>query len=677
MSHPSTTVESTRRSVAILGADALLVALPSTPTQLANACFAGGFAEVFPATWGDELIAAGCLEQLESCTGPAIFCACPLVAEQLRGATELRRFIVPLISPPVAVARYLRALFPGDELRITYVGDCPGADDEAIDERLSPHELLANLAKRGILAATQRPDLGVHAAHDRRRFYSIPGGVPSPQWLGAQWPKRTLVDVHAGDALASLANQTASRGNTLIDFAPHLGCACAGAVGGSNAQDARKAVVALEPPRALSEIVDAAVRVEVSLAPAGDRHATDVTWNDFLAALPAALAMHPEGATAPVAAPASRTAPRRALQRKAALPRAYKAARQSVRRERSTPVRTGATKELPRAVRENRENVERPDRTSSSAPADTHSEMVVVRRDDFSSGRPNAWVARRASHEGMTGPRAQALHRTGLAPADRWLLAGLMLASSVLVAVLTSALTVRGIDRTGAPTVAARAETVATVAAAPIPVSRDTTPIVRPSRAADSVLVATVSHTDSAPQHEDGGAVAPPPSIAPRLSPMPSHAARPVPTPKRVTPRAERHPLSVAEHVRAAPPSSAHTSPPITRDPIVTPPQPAPVTQTVAQPAATLPSSTALQPAAIPAQTVSPAPAPPPPTSQTSTPASTTPATGAPAAGAPAANNAQFMEELRAIHAEINARKRHMDSLTAQLDSLKRVTKPN
>jgi hypothetical protein len=31
---------------------------------------------------------------------------------------------------------------------------------------------------------------------------------------------------------------------------------------------------------------------------------------------------------------------------------------------------------------------------------------------------------------------------------------------------------------------------------------------------------------------------------------------------------------------------------------------------------------------------------------------------------------------LRAIHAEIDARKRHVDSLTASLDSLKRV-KPN
>ena len=606
---------------------------------------------MFPATWGDELIAAGCLAQLESRTGPAIFCACPLVAEQLRGAAELRRFIVPLISPPVAVARYLRALFPGDALTITYVGDCPGADDEAINVRLSPHELLANLAKRGILPVTQRPDLGAHAAHDRRRFYSIPGGVPSPQWLGAQWPKRTLVDVHAGDALASLANQTLSRGNTLIDFAPHLGCACAGAVGGSSAQDARKAVIALEPPRAQSEIVDAAVRVEVSLVPSGDRHLADVTWGDFLAALPAALAMHPEGATGPLSQSTSRTAPRRTLPRKAALPRAYMAARQGARRDRSGPVRTGATKELSHAGRTNATPLPAP------VPSGTHSEVVTVRRDDISAARPNAWMARRASHEGLTGPRTQVPSRSGLATADRWLLTGLMLTSSLLVAVLTRALTVHGIERTGTPAIAARAETAVTAAAAPIPPTRDTAtivrPSVRPSQASDSTLVAAVAHTDSVPQQEDGGAVAPPPSNTPRLSPMPARAAHSAKATKRDVRRAERHPLAVAEHVRAAP-----------------------VTQAVVQSPTVPPLPTVSAPSAAAAVTL--VPATPAPATSPAVSAAGARAASAPAGGATAANNsAQFLEELRAIHAEINARKRHMDSLTASLDSLKRMSKPD
>ena len=655
MSDPAAAVEPTPRSVAILGADALLVALPSTPTQLANACFAGGFAEVFPATWGDELIAAGCLEQLESRTGPAIFCSCPLVAEQLRGATELRRFIVPLISPPVAVARYLRAVFPGDELKITYIGDCPGADDDSIDERLSPHELLANLARRGIMPVTQRPDLGTHAAHDRRRFYSIPGGVPSPQWLGAQWPKRTLVDVHAGDALANLASQTMTRGNTLIDFAPHLGCACAGAVGGSSAQDARTAVVALEPTRAQSEIVDAAVRVEVSLASPRDRDITDVTWNDFLAALPAALAMHPEGATGPIAQPASRTAPRRAVQRKASLPRAYIAARQNARRDRSGLARTDTTKELPHAVRP---LSDAPRSFASTEVTGARSDVDGVRREEITAARPSVWVTRRASHEGMTGPRNLVPARSSLATADRWLLAGLMLASSVLVAALASALTVRGIERTSVPSIAARAETVVTVAAAPIAVPRDTMPIVRTPRTADSVLVVTAAHVDSAPQHEDGGAVASPTSSSPRLSPMPPHAAPPVTTvAKHTTPPREKRQLSIAEHVRAAPQQGATSAPPITREPTISAPQ-----QSVSVTQA-------------PAPLVSP-PAPVPSASNPVAAGLSAPASAPASAAAPAANNAQFLEELRAIHAEIDARRRHMDSLTASLDSLKRV-KPN
>ena len=656
MSDVDTAVDSTPRSVAILGADALLVALPSTPTQLANACFAGGFAEVFPATWGDELIAAGCLEQLESRTGPAIFCACPLVAEQLRGAAELRRFIIPLISPPVAVARYLRALLPDEALRITYVGDCPGADDESIDVRLSPHELLSTLAKRGILPATQRPDLGAHVAHDRRRFYSIPGGVPSPQWLGAQWPKRTLVDVHASDALASLANQTLSRGNTLIDFAPHLGCACAGAVGGTSTQDARKSVVALEPPRAQSEIVNAAVHVEVSLAPAGEQPTADVTWGDFLAALPAALAMHPENSTSPVSVTTSRTAPRRALQKKAALPRAYMVARAGARRERVAAPRVGTTQPIEAMHHSLRAIAASETGNVVSPPSSSSVGTEVSRRDEITGARPNAWAARRASQEGMTGPRAAPATRSGLATADRWLLAGLMLTSSLLVAVLTSALTVRGMQRSGAPTIAARAETVLTVADAPPATAHDSSIASRVRHRTDSILVASTSRVlDSTRDHEEAGGSVVPPPMSPRLSPMPVQAMRATkpeskpafrPEPKREPSRAERRPVSVAERVRATP----------------VPPQPAPSQQPVTSPAIAPPTLTA-QSSVAPATTSSSAASP-------VSPPSSPPA---PTAAAAPVNNAAFLEELRAIHAEIDARKKHMDSLTASLDSLKHV----
>jgi hypothetical protein len=384
MSDHAPAVEQSPRSIAILGADALLVALPSTPTQLADACSTRG------------------------------------------GATS---------SSPrdVSRARYLRS----------------------------------------------------------RRFYSLPGGVPAPQWLAAQWPKRALVDVHAGDALAGLASQT----------------------------------------------------------PAGEHHDADVTWGDFLAALPAALAMHPEHSSAPFAGQRSRTVPRRALQKKEALPRAYMAARAGARRARSV---------LP------------------------------------SNTRPNPPLARRASHEGMSGPRGDNSPRAGLATADRWLLAGLMLASSVLVAVLTSALTVRGMQpvaRTAVPEVALRAQPVVVVATEPVRI-------------------------DSAHERAEASGVVTPPLARVRASP------------KRIAPRAERHSASLAEHTRPS------------------------------LPASTVPAA----PIAMPQRD------PPPPT--TSVPAITAPA------AASALANPAVLEELRAIHAEINARKRHMDSLTSTLDSLNHVHRP-
>jgi hypothetical protein len=647
MSDHAATIEHTPRSIAILGADALLIALPSTPTQLANACFAGGFDDVFPATWGDELIAAGCLEQLDSRTGPAIFCACPLVAEQLRGAVDLRRFIVPFVSPPVAVARYLRSRFSGESLRITYVGDCPGGADQAIDVHLSPLELLSVLSKRGIVPAAQRPDLGAHAARDRRRFYSLPGGVPAPQWLAAQRPKRALVDVQAGDALAGLANQTLSRGNTLIDFAPQLGCACAGAVGGTDAEHARKGVVALEPPRAQSAVVDAAVHVDISLSPSGEHHDADVAWGDFLAALPAALSMHPEHAGTPVARQASRTTPRRAPQKKTALPRAYTAARAGTRRERGVTPRAEPRQDAPRE----------PMAIASPSPdGGASAEPYAVRREELSAARPNPWLARRASQEGMTGPRGTAAHRGGLATADRWLLSGLMLASSVIVAVLTSTLTVRGMQSaaTAAHTeMALRTTPVPAVAAAPAPLARDSTELLRANSGHDSARVAVAAHADSAPNRaEASGAVAPPPAARLVPVPVPVHVAR---APKAASPRAPRHAVSLAEHARVTP-TSAATSPAIA-------PQ-------VAPSASGLPTSPLETRANEPAPAATRAPS-------ITAPSITTQSSAAPAAAPSTLADPQVLEELRAIHAEINARKRHMDSLTKSLDSLNRVTKPD
>ena len=100
-------------TVAIVGNDVVLAASPATPVQLAHACLRRGFSVAVPATWGDELVAAETVRQLRSrARGPAVMCVCPYVRSRLLGpGPDLAPFLVSLVSPPVATARYLRALY--------------------------------------------------------------------------------------------------------------------------------------------------------------------------------------------------------------------------------------------------------------------------------------------------------------------------------------------------------------------------------------------------------------------------------------------------------------------------------------------------------------------------------------------------------------------------------------
>jgi len=422
-------------SVVILGSDALLTALPATPTQLANACYAAGFEGVFPASWGDELVAAGCLKNLETRIGPAILCACPLVSEQLRGVAPLQRYQLHLVSPPVAAARYLRALCDDAPLRITYVGDCPGADDASIDERVSPSEFLRRLGQRGINPSAQRPDLGANVPRDRRRFYSLPGGAPTPEWLSADWPKRTLVDADAGEALADLAHHALARESTLIDFAPQLGCACSGAVGGIAPAAARRAVAALEPPRARQEVLDPDLKIAVEAPVALLAGREEVTWDEFLAALPHALtpaAPAPEGGAAE-GPPAAAPPPQRRSRESAVVQRSSGAQRVSRRRPGvpDTAEETGI---------ESTPEPSRPAARASSATA------IIVTPASSAAIRASQPSARRSSVvEGTSGPRYMSAPRATLTGADRWMLVAVVIICSVLSSALTSVLTIRAL----------------------------------------------------------------------------------------------------------------------------------------------------------------------------------------------------------------------------------------
>jgi len=335
------------------------------------------------------------------------------------------------------------------------------------------------------------------------------------------------------------------------------------------------------------------------LPPAHEQHDADVTWGDFLAALPATLAMQPEGERSNSEARASSSfVPRRVVHGSGALPRAYLVARASARRERSTP---------------------RPE--ACARPEYVDDELVA------SDSAPPAPAS---GSDELSAPRDRVDARS------RWLVSGLVLTGSVIVAVLTSVITVRAMNP-AAPHSLASARQPDVAVTTPVVASRDTSGAVQPLRNVDTSRVLVATQSAAAPTSRESGDTVIAPAPAVRSAPSPMRVAR---ASGRSAQRGERHSLSIAEHARTAPqPSSVIPSARISTS-------------------MTGASSEGAGSASVPAAT----------TAQQS---------AAPAATVPASNNSAVLDELRAIHAEIDARKKHMDSLTAALDSLKRIPKPD
>jgi hypothetical protein len=275
--------------IVVLGTDALLAALPATPVQLAHACLRAGYASVIPASWGDELIAAAVLDRLARFgERPAIQCSCPFVAHRLLSVGgDLRHALVPLVAPPVAVARYLRVMSAPVHTRITYVGACPGAFDESIDIRMTPAALLDMLAERAIVIGEQPGIFESVLPPDRRRFRSQPGGLPATEMLWTSLGARAVAEIDGDDLVAELAQHLLADRNVLIDLAPRLGCVCSGAsTSGASTDGAstsgasinvRAAVTAIEPPRAAAAVIDERVSLQLDLPlPASVRTPIDV-----------------------------------------------------------------------------------------------------------------------------------------------------------------------------------------------------------------------------------------------------------------------------------------------------------------------------------------------------------------------------------------------------------------
>lgn len=246
--------------VAIVGNDAVLAALPARPLQLAHAILACGYDLVVPVSWGEEVVAEEALRTVSARGGaPAVFCACPtLRARLLASGSELAPFLLSLVAPSVATARYLRALQPEAPLRITLIGGCPDARDPSIDLRVAPRDFLRLLAERGI-ALDRQPELFESVVPpDRRRHYSLPGGCPTPRALESRAPGCRLATITEDAFPSELAELLLGSENVLIDLSSRLGCACCGGFGGREHRGpaGREEILRQEPPRSPAPVID-------------------------------------------------------------------------------------------------------------------------------------------------------------------------------------------------------------------------------------------------------------------------------------------------------------------------------------------------------------------------------------------------------------------------------------
>jgi diguanylate cyclase (GGDEF)-like protein len=169
------------RAVLILPTEANVYFYPATPEQILNACYATGFATVYYEQLGDELVAHEYLRLWRDGGLKAwLRSTSPIVVNYCRTKLpELLPFLAPIVTPAVALARYVRQV-ETDETQIVYAGvGAPGfnGDQSVFDMSISFDELEA-LFEHADVNPLDQPLTLSRMPPERRRHLAVAGGLP-------------------------------------------------------------------------------------------------------------------------------------------------------------------------------------------------------------------------------------------------------------------------------------------------------------------------------------------------------------------------------------------------------------------------------------------------------------------------------------------------------------------
>lgn len=192
--------------VLILGTEVAAHFHPATPEQVINACYAAGFRSVYRGVIGDELVAGEYLRLwYDDSWGTMLRSTDPVVVETVvSDYPELVPYLAPITYPPVAEARYLRALY-GPGLKVVYAGVCPPANSQELDAGITFMDLEQLLKLRGVSVLEQNQYF-TRIPEERRRHLSAAGGLPLAMLEEVRQSSARFRKVRGLDALAAISH---------------------------------------------------------------------------------------------------------------------------------------------------------------------------------------------------------------------------------------------------------------------------------------------------------------------------------------------------------------------------------------------------------------------------------------------------------------------------------------
>jgi diguanylate cyclase (GGDEF)-like protein len=252
------------RALLILPNEISVYFFPATPEQILNACFRAGFQSVYFEAIGDELIAAEYL-RLWNAGGYRSWLrsTSPVVVNYCRTrAPELLPFLAPVVTPAVALARYIRRL-ENPDTDIIYVGfGAPGTNGtrNEVDICISFEELESLLSARDAKPVEQ-PQTLFRLVPDRRRHLSMSGGLPRQILDEQRQTSRKFRKERDLKTLPTLARAIIEEGSPLgfVDILPFEGNLGHPAFGPGDDLYWRKEIAELsEPPRSTQPVIELA-----------------------------------------------------------------------------------------------------------------------------------------------------------------------------------------------------------------------------------------------------------------------------------------------------------------------------------------------------------------------------------------------------------------------------------